>query len=330
MLKIMVVEDEAMIAEDIKRTLEEMDYEVVAICSSGEEAVSMAINKKPELLIMDIMLEGKISGIEAVKRIHNHKEIPVIFLTAYADDATIKSASETAPYFYLVKPFNETDLKAAIQITMVKSKAAQKIKASNTKFTSLFMGNPEPVVYLDMRYRIQEINNSFEQLFGFSRHEVKNKLIFDLIVPDEKTKEAKELSTNKENFALNFETVRKNKKGQLIPVLISTAPVVIDEKQEGLIITYRDITPLKQIEEEKEQLIAELQKALKEVKTLSGLIPICSHCKKVRDDTGYWDQVESYIAKHSNVDFSHGICPDCMRQYYPEMYAKMKKKGKIK
>lgn len=328
MLKIMIVEDERMISEDLKRTLIQMEYEVVGVCSSGEEAISMALNTNPDLIIMDIMLDGNISGVEAAKRIQMQKEIPIIFLTAYSDDKTIQIASEAEPYYYLLKPFNENDLKAAIQITMVKFRSAQKEKVSNTKFSSLFMGYPDPVVYLDMKYRIIEINSSFTEIFGFKPNEAKDKLIFDLIVPDHKLKEAKQFSMSKKIFK-NFETVRKNKTGKEIPVLISNNPIFIDGKQTGTIITYRDISQMKKIEQEREKLIRDLQKALNEVKTLSGLIPICSHCKKVRDDSGYWDQVEHYISKHSNADFSHAICPDCMRQYYPEMYDKMKKKGKL-
>lgn len=74
----------------------------------------------------------------------------------------------------------------------------------------------------------------------------------------------------------------------------------------------------KEAEEKKESLILDLQKTLKEVKTLSGLIPICASCKKIRDDKGYWNQIESYISKHSDADFSHGICPECAKTLYPD------------
>ena len=80
-----------------------------------------------------------------------------------------------------------------------------------------------------------------------------------------------------------------------------------------------DIEKRKKAEEEKERLIRRLQKALDEVKTLSGMIPICANCKKVRDDKGYWDQIETYIHKHSNADFSHGICPECAKELYPDI-----------
>jgi preprotein translocase subunit YajC len=87
---------------------------------------------------------------------------------------------------------------------------------------------------------------------------------------------------------------------------------------------------LKQANKEKEVLIANLQKALDEVKTLSGILPICSSCKKIRDDDGYWQQIEEYIRSHSNADFTHGICNDCVEKLYPEFYPKFKEKMNIK
>ena len=68
---------------------------------------------------------------------------------------------------------------------------------------------------------------------------------------------------------------------------------------------------------EREHLINELQEALDNIKTLRGLLPICASCKKIRDDNGYWNQIESYISKHSNVNFTHGICPECSKELYP-------------
>ena len=90
----------------------------------------------------------------------------------------------------------------------------------------------------------------------------------------------------------------------------------------------RDITERKQIEIDRERLIAELRNAIEEVKTLSGIIPICAHCKKVRDDKGYWEQVESYVAQHTKAQFSHGICPKCVEKHYPVQAERMRNKAK--
>ncbi len=77
---------------------------------------------------------------------------------------------------------------------------------------------------------------------------------------------------------------------------------------------------IKQADKEKSVVIAELQKALKKVKTLSGFLPICASCKKIRDDQGYWNQIEAYISEHSEAEFSHGICPECAQKLYPDIY----------
>ena len=102
---------------------------------------------------------------------------------------------------------------------------------------------------------------------------------------------------------------------------IVTAKPLLDARGKvvGVVESFQDITERKQLEEEKEHLIQELKKSLEQVKLLSGFIPICASCKKVRDDQGFWTQVESYISKHSEAQFSHGICPGCIRKLYPEI-----------
>jgi hypothetical protein len=92
---------------------------------------------------------------------------------------------------------------------------------------------------------------------------------------------------------------------------------------DGLLLfrTLRYAIERKQDQAEREQLIRELQGALAQVKTLSGLLPICSGCKKIRDDQGYWNRIETYISEHSEAQFSHGICPDCAKKYFPDYNA---------
>ncbi|MCJ7716584.1 MAG: hypothetical protein MUO54_08695, partial [Anaerolineales bacterium] len=85
------------------------------------------------------------------------------------------------------------------------------------------------------------------------------------------------------------------------------------------IAVVEDISERKQVEEQRNKLISDLEKALSEVKTLRGFFPICSYCKNIRNDKGYWDKIESYLHKHSNAEFSHGICPECAKKYYPDM-----------
>ena len=125
------------------------------------------------------------------------------------------------------------------------------------------------------------------------------------------------LTACKDEETAHHEIVRQKKHPQHFDLRIMK---LTDRKGQyrGKLITLRDITPRKYLEAEREDLINNLQEALTRVKTLNGLLPICSCCKKIRDDQGYWHQVEIYVRDHSGADFSHGICPDCISTHYPE------------
>ena len=99
---------------------------------------------------------------------------------------------------------------------------------------------------------------------------------------------------------------------------ITSVKPILDEggQVSSVVCISKDITERKRVELEREELIAGLQAALAEVRTLSGLLPICAHCKKIREDDGYWTQIESYIRDHSRADFTHGICPDCAKAFF--------------
>jgi len=106
------------------------------------------------------------------------------------------------------------------------------------------------------------------------------------------------------------------------------ATPVYDEDLEliGAFLVFTDITERKQAEREREELIQRLEQAIKEIKTLSGLIPICASCKNIRDDEGYWTHLETYLQKHSDAQLSHSICPDCQARLYPDLAAKKHRK----
>ena len=105
-------------------------------------------------------------------------------------------------------------------------------------------------------------------------------------------------------------------------IVIAKPLLDAEGKPVGVIESFQDITDRKRVERERELLIEELRKSMEKVKLLSGYLPICASCKKIRDDKGYWTQVEAYIRSHSEVEFSHGICPECMHKLYPELVDK--------
>lgn len=117
---ILIVEDESIVAKDIQMSLRKLGYNVVAICSNGEDAIRAAEEYMPELVLMDIMLKGNMSGIEAAEQIRSRFTIPIIYLTAYADESTLSKAKITEPYGYIIKPFKEIDLRTSIEMALYK------------------------------------------------------------------------------------------------------------------------------------------------------------------------------------------------------------------
>ena len=120
--KILVVEDEAITARDIQTSLEKMGYTVTGISATGADAVKKAGLTRPDLVLMDIVLKGKKTGTEAAETIKKKFDIPVVYLTAYADDQTLTAAKKAEPFGYITKPFNDTDIKVTIEMALYKAK----------------------------------------------------------------------------------------------------------------------------------------------------------------------------------------------------------------
>ena len=136
-VNILIVEDESIIAKDIQHSLKKLGYTVVGICASGEDAIRAAEEFKPDLILMDIMLKGELSGIEAAMQIHEKFDIPVIYLTAYADESTLNKAKISEPYGYIIKPFKEIDLRTSIEISLYKHEKETDIKKERDFLYSL-------------------------------------------------------------------------------------------------------------------------------------------------------------------------------------------------
>jgi len=134
---ILVVEDESIVRKDIERSLEKLGYNVVGTADTGEKAIKAALELKPDLALMDIMLKGEMTGIEAAEEIKKHIDIPVIFLTAYADDKTLSKAKITEPHGYILKPFKEIDVHTSIEMAIHKHKKEKELKIENELLRSL-------------------------------------------------------------------------------------------------------------------------------------------------------------------------------------------------
>ena len=126
-INVLVVEDESIVSKDIQHSLKKLGYNVVGAASTGEKAIELALSALPDIILMDIMLKGQMNGIEAADEIRKTCSIPVIFLTAYADESTLSKAKITEPYGYILKPFKEIDLHTTIEMAIYKHGREQEV-----------------------------------------------------------------------------------------------------------------------------------------------------------------------------------------------------------
>jgi len=211
-VKILVVEDESIVAMDIKHRLEIMEYVVPAVVSSGERAVEEAGKHRPDLILMDIVLKGDIDGIEAYKQIKEVYDIPVVYLTAYSDEKTLNRAKTTTPYGYIIKPFEDRELKCAIEVALYKHKVEKKLKSNEEKYRYLFEESTDAIFITDKDLKLQDFNPAMLELFGFDEDEMKNKNFFDLFADSSKIEAFKKEITQKhlKNYEIKFLDKKEN------------------------------------------------------------------------------------------------------------------------
>jgi PAS domain S-box-containing protein len=175
----------------------------------------------------------------------------------------------------------------------------------------------------DGRSRFVYISSQCKDIFGYDADRITEdeNLLWSLLDPEDMERlqqEDSEANQTKKLFQSEVRIILPS--GKMKWIQLTSKPSA--QKTESQVIwsgVILDITVRRQAEEERKKIIKELQDALDDVKTLSGLLPICSHCKKIRDDKGYWNQIETYIHDRSDAEFSHGICQECAEKYYPDM-----------
>ncbi|MCX6120743.1 MAG: PAS domain S-box protein [Ignavibacteriales bacterium] len=184
--------------------------------------------------------------------------------------------------------------------------------------------SPASIVITDTTGAIEYVNPKFVEITGYSLAEAIGKnprILKSGEKPAEEYNQLWDMITSGSVWRGEFHNKKKN--GELYWESAIISPIIdVHRVITHFLAVKEDITERKQAEAEREKLIRELKAALNDVKTLSGLLPICSSCKKIRDDNGYWQQVEGYIQKHSDAKFTHGICPDCAKKLYGDLYEK--------
>jgi PAS domain S-box-containing protein len=179
--KILIVEDELVIAGSMGKTLEKAGYVVSGIASSAREALDAAANGLPDLVLMDIRIKGPQDGIEAARLIQDRFEIPVIFLTAYADDETLDRAKLAGPFGYLVKPVSQESLVTAIEVALYKHAMDRKLDEHRAWLVTILQTSAESVIVTDIQGRVQLLNRSAEKLTGLSQSQARGGMLDDLL-----------------------------------------------------------------------------------------------------------------------------------------------------
>jgi len=184
--KILIVEDEKIIAKDLELRLIHMNYDVVASVSSGKEALATVRSHKVDLILMDIMIDGDIDGIETAELIHQQMDVPIIYLTAYADERTFERAKLSDPFGYLLKPFQERDLDLTIRTVLQKFSFEKQIKASETRYRSLFEQSLDAIIIFDNQGKILDANRAASDIYSLRLEKLEVYHLFNLVQPKER------------------------------------------------------------------------------------------------------------------------------------------------
>lgn len=317
--RLLVVEDEFVVAADLQEQLRTLGYPVVATADTGAAAVAQARALHPDLVLMDVQLKGAMDGTAAAGVIAGELAIPVVFLTAHADDTTVERAQESGPFGYIVKPFDRRELRTTIKLALHRHELEQRVRRAERLLAATLRSIGDAVIATDAAGRVTFMNPVAEALTGVLERDSLGRDLAGIFVTHEALPGAADVDPTLTSLPsgptgrLVRDTTLTSRAGIQLAIDETRAPIRDEQgRVVGGILVFRDVTERSRQRAEREQLIAELQTALANVKTLSGLLPICAWCKKIRDDRGYWEQVETYVEKHSQAEFTHGICPDCL------------------
>ena len=164
---ILIVEDNRIVAEDTRITLEKLGFGVSGIVPSGEESLKKVEAEPPDLVLMDIKLEGRMDGIEAAEQIRSRFNIPVVYVTGYADEDVLERAKITEPFGYVIKPFEDRELNSAIEIALYKHKMERKLKESEEKYRLLVKSMKDVIIRLSPVGKLLYVSPSIKEFGGY-------------------------------------------------------------------------------------------------------------------------------------------------------------------
>ncbi len=256
MVKILVVEDELIVAMELKSRLHDLGYSVCGTVVSGEEAIELTARHNPDIILMDINIKGAYDGVQTAEIIKTDHDIPIIFLTAFSDPKTLQRAKITEPYGYIIKPFEEREVHTAIEISIYKHNMEMKLRESERRLSITLKSIGDGVIATDKDGIINYINPAAENLTGYKFNEAFGKNIPEIL-------HANNQDTSKNIDLAIKELLHKGftskflgtlaiicKEGKEI-IIESDVSSIIDDKGnfDGIVLSFRDITDRKRMEE---------------------------------------------------------------------------------
>jgi len=257
--RILIVEDEIIVAEHLRQELQNARYEVCGIATCSSEALELAQSCRPDLILMDIRINGDKDGIETAGLIHQSYDIPVIYLTAYTDDQTLKRAKETEPFGYLLKPYCLAELRSSIEMSLYKHRIDRQLKEREQWLHTVLHSIDDAVIATDGEFRVLFMNPKAEALTGFTQAQALEKPLKSLLeLHDENQDEANiagailqtPISRRSESIHLYLSVPGRGP----IPVMISLTPLTGAEGgPRGAVLVIKDVTERQNLEEKLHQ-----------------------------------------------------------------------------
>ncbi|MFZ4621237.1 MAG: PAS domain S-box protein [Bacteroidota bacterium] len=255
--KVLIVEDEKIVALDLRTILRNAGYTVAAEVSTGKLAVAAAQEHTPDIILMDISLKGTMSGIEAAKIIIDRFDIPIIFLTANSDSNTLEQAKHVSAYGYILKPFDERDIRTTVELVLYKHLAEVQVKQQRRWLETTLRSIGDAVIATDKRGLVTFMNVIAEQLTGWTQEEASGKKLGEVfVIENEET--GKRLPNpvatvlrNRAPLSLTNHTILIAKNGKRTFIEDSAAPIFDDVSSIiGVVLTFRDVTEKRKVQDE--------------------------------------------------------------------------------
>jgi two-component system, cell cycle sensor histidine kinase and response regulator CckA len=322
-ISVLIVEDCANDAELVVQELHRHGFDPQFERVDRLADMKRALEQRPwDVVISDYSIR-EFNGMAALDLFNQYRfDIPFICVSGTIGEETAVNVMKAGAHDYVLKdklsrlgPAIRRELKAAEE-----RRKNRRAESAAAHLAAIVAGSHDAIISKDMKGIVLSWNRAAEDIYGFTAGEMIGESVLK-IFPDDHAQEMQEIldKISSGDSIERFETLRRCKDGRNIDVSLTVSPIRdAGGRIVGASTIARDITQSKQQEAERLKLIEELRQAVAQVQTLSGLLPICAWCKKIRDDSGYWQQVETYIKLHTHVDFTHSICPDCRKQVYPE------------